>query len=43
MGLSSVPATNAAKANAGVRAGEMVMELLRGDVTPSKIINQSRH
>ena len=41
MGLSSVPATNAAKANAGVRAGEMVMELLRGDVTPSKIITKA--
>jgi dihydroxy-acid dehydratase len=41
MGLSSVPATNAAKANAGVRAGEMVMELLRRDVTPSKIITKA--
>ena len=41
MGLSSIPATNAAKANAGVRAGEMVMELLRGDVTPSKIITKA--
>ena len=41
MGLSSIPATNVAKANAGVRAGEMVMELLRGDVTPSKIITKA--
>jgi dihydroxy-acid dehydratase len=41
MGLSSIPATNAAKANAGVRAGEMVMELLRRDVTPSKIITKA--
>ena len=38
MGLSSVPATNAGKANAGHRAGEMVVDLLRRDVTPSKII-----
>ena len=38
MGLSSVPATNAAKANAGHRAGELVLDLLRRDVTPSKII-----
>ena len=40
MGLSSVPATNAAKSNAGYRAGEMVMDLLRRDVTPSKIITK---
>src|SRR3981081_1113652 len=40
MGLSSVPATNAAKGNAGHRAGEMVMDLLRRDVTPSKIITK---
>ncbi len=38
MGLSSVPATNAGKANAGHRAGEMVVDLLRRDVTPAKII-----
>jgi len=38
MGLSSVPATNAAKANAGHRAGELVLDLLRRNVTPSKII-----
>src|ERR1700675_1432469 len=41
MGLSSVPATNPAKGNAGHRAGEMVMDLLRRDVTPSKIITRS--
>jgi len=40
MGLSSVPATSAAKGNAGRRAGEMVMELLRRDITPSKIITK---
>src|SRR6201981_1188320 len=41
MGLSSVPATNAAKAAAGERAGEMVLDLLRRDVTPSKIITKT--
>jgi dihydroxy-acid dehydratase len=40
MGLSSVPATNAAKGNAGHRAGEMVLDLLRRDVTPSRIITK---
>jgi dihydroxy-acid dehydratase len=38
MGLSSVPATNSGKANAGHRAGELVLDLLRKDVTPAKII-----
>jgi dihydroxy-acid dehydratase len=41
MGLSSVPATDPAKAAAGRRAGELVMDLLRGNVTPSKIITKS--
>ena len=41
MGLSSVPATNAEKAAAGHRAGEFVLELLRRDVTPSKIITKA--
>src|ERR1700747_443799 len=41
IGLSSVPATNAGKAAAGQRAGEMVMDLLRRDVTPSKIITKA--
>jgi len=41
MGLSSVPATNAAKANAGHRAGELVLDLLRCDITPLKIITKA--
>jgi dihydroxy-acid dehydratase len=41
MGLSSVPATDAGKAHAGHRAGELVMDLLRGDVIPSKIITKA--
>ena len=41
MGLSSVPATNAGKAAAGRRAGELVLGLLRKNVTPSKIITKS--
>jgi dihydroxy-acid dehydratase len=41
MGLSSVPATNAAKAAAGHRAGELVIDLLRRDLTPSKIITKA--
>ncbi|MGA2422188.1 MAG: dihydroxy-acid dehydratase [Candidatus Acidiferrum sp.] len=41
MGLSSVPATDSAKAAAGRRAGEMVLELLRKDVTPAKIITKT--
>jgi dihydroxy-acid dehydratase len=41
MQLSSVPATNAAKHDAGHRAGELVMDLLRRDVTPSKIITKA--
>lgn len=41
MGLSSVPATNAAKAAAGERAGEMVIDLLRKNATPSKIITKA--
>src|SRR5277367_125098 len=41
MGLSSVPATNSAKAASGKRAGEMVLELLRKNVTPSKIITKT--
>lgn len=41
MGLSSVPATDAGKAHAGRRAGELVMELLRQNVTPSKIITKT--
>jgi len=41
MGLSSIPATNAGKAAAGHRAGEFVLELLRRDLTPSKIITKA--
>jgi dihydroxy-acid dehydratase len=41
MGLSSVPATNAGKGNAGHRAGELLMELLRRDLTPLKIITKA--
>ena len=41
MGLSSVPATNNAKALAGERAGELVTDLLRRDITPSKIITKT--
>ena len=41
MGLSSVPATNAAKGSAGHRAGELLMDLLRRDLTPSKIITKA--
>ncbi len=41
MGLSSVPATDAGKAQAGHRAGELVMDLLRKNVTPSKIITKT--
>jgi len=41
MGLSSVPATDSGKAHAGHRAGELVMDLLKRDVTPSKIITRS--
>ena len=41
MGLSSVPATDPAKAKAGQRAGELVMELFRANTTPSKIITKT--
>jgi dihydroxy-acid dehydratase len=41
MGLSSVPATDSGKAHAGHRAGELVMDLLRGNVTPSQIITKA--
>ena len=41
MGLSSVPATNSGKAAAGERAGELVIDLLRKDVTPLKILTKT--
>src|ERR1700740_1901227 len=41
MGLSSVPALDSHKAEAGRRAGELLMELLRREVTPSQIITKA--
>ena len=41
MGLSSVPATDPAKSPAGRRAGELVMDLLRRDVRPSRILTRA--
>jgi dihydroxy-acid dehydratase len=41
MGISSVPALNDAKAAAGKRAGELVLQLLSDDLTPSKIITKT--
>ena len=41
MGLSGVPATNKEKADAGKRAGEILMNLLRKDVRPSQIITKA--
>jgi len=41
MGLSSVPAMDSGKAAAGRRAGELVLDLLRGNITPSRIITKS--
>jgi dihydroxy-acid dehydratase len=41
MGISSTPATNKGKAEAGRRAGEMVVELLRQNILPSKIITKT--
>ena len=41
MGLSSVPATNSVKAAAGHRAGELVLDLLRRNLTPTKIITRA--
>jgi len=41
MTISSVPATNAGKAAAGERAGELVLDLLRKNVTPSQIITKT--
>jgi len=41
IGLSNVPATNAGKAAAGERAGEMALDLLRGNVTPCQIITKT--
>ena len=41
MGLSSVPAMNVGKAAAGERAGELVLDLLRSNTKPSKIITKT--
>jgi dihydroxy-acid dehydratase len=41
MGLSSIPATNEGKAHAGAVAGKLTLDLLRGNVTPSKIITKA--
>ena len=41
MTISSVPATNRSKAEAGERAGELVLDLLRTNVTPSQIITKT--
>src|SRR5207249_307938 len=41
MGLSSVPATDTGKADAGRRAGEMVLDLLRRNITPLQIITKA--
>jgi dihydroxy-acid dehydratase len=41
MTISSVPATNAGKAAAGERAGELVLDLLRKNITPSQIITKA--
>jgi dihydroxy-acid dehydratase len=41
MTISSVPATNAGKAAAGERAGELLLDLLRRNVTPSQIITKT--
>jgi dihydroxy-acid dehydratase len=40
MGISSVPATNAGKAQAGELAGKLTLDLLRKNLTPSKIITK---
>src|SRR2546427_3676026 len=41
IGLFSVPATDTGKADAGRRAGEMVLDLLRRDVNPFQIITKA--
>jgi dihydroxy-acid dehydratase len=41
MGLSSVPATNGAKAQAGILAGKLTLELLKRNVTPGKIVTKA--
>jgi dihydroxy-acid dehydratase len=41
MGISSVPATNEGKARAGETAGKLMLELLKKNLTPSKIITKA--
>jgi dihydroxy-acid dehydratase len=41
MGLSSVPATNEGKARAGELAGKLTLELLKNNLTPSKILTKA--
>ena len=41
MGISSVPATDSGKAHAGELAGKLVIDLLRRNSTPSKIITKA--
>ena len=41
MTISSVPATSSGKAVAGERAGELVLDLLRRNITPSQIITKT--
>jgi dihydroxy-acid dehydratase len=41
MGISSVPATNEGKARAGELAGKLTLELLKKNLTPSKIITRA--
>jgi len=41
MGLSSIPATNEAKAHAGAVAGKLTLDLLNRNLTPSTIITKA--
>ncbi len=41
MGLSSIPATNEGKAHAGTVAGKLTLDLLKRNLTPSKIITKT--
>ncbi|HTZ48786.1 MAG TPA: dihydroxy-acid dehydratase [Verrucomicrobiae bacterium] len=41
MGLSSIPATDAGKARAGTVAGKLTLEVLKRNLTPSKIITKA--
>ncbi|HKN25980.1 MAG TPA: dihydroxy-acid dehydratase [Candidatus Acidoferrum sp.] len=41
IGLSSIPATNEGKAHAGTVAGKLTLDLLKRNLTPSKIITKT--